>query len=345
MSVASRNPFALLDEESSRPGTPAAAAAKPKEEAPAAAAPAKAQKPKAGPASRGGRYYQRGRGGRTNGARDENQAPEDDAASPAEGGQRRFDGEGRGRGRGRGRGGQRGGRGRAYDRHSGTGKTDSDKKIHQGWGGDEGTTELQAEMQGATDAVVDTNNDWAGTAPSNDWAGGDNSASAWDAPAAEAGEAAPAAAEEKSGDRPPRRDRDREEEEDNTLTLDQYLAKKKEEAAGVVPKLETRKANEGDDSIWKDAVPLKKNEDEEAYFAGKTKSNAPKAKPKKEEKVYLEIDARFERPQRGGRGRGGDRGDRGSRGGRGRGGARGRANGPSAPVVNVDDETAFPALA
>ena len=70
---------------------------------------------------------------------------------------------------------------------------------------------------------------------------------------------------------------------------------------------------------------------------------APKARAKKEEKVYLEIDARFERPSRGGRGRGGDRG--GERGGRGtRGQRRGsRPNGNTSPL-NVDDEAAFPSL-
>ena len=77
--------------------------------------------------------------------------------------------------------------------------------------------------------------------------------------------------------------------------------------------------------------------------------NTPKARAKKEEKVFLEIDARFERPARGGRGgRGGDRGDRPPRGGRGRGAGRGRgSNGPSAtgPALNVDDQSAFPALA
>lgn len=86
----------------------------------------------------------------------------------------------------------------------------------------------------------------------------------------------------------------------------------------------------------------------------KSKS-APKARPKKEDKVYLEIDARFERPERSGRGRGrGDRGDRGGdrdRGDRGRGsrggrgaprGDGGRQNG--AAFVNVDDQAAFPSL-
>lgn len=69
----------------------------------------------------------------------------------------------------------------------------------------------------------------------------------------------------------------------------------------------------------------------------------------KKEKVFIEIDARFEPPSRGGRGRG--RGDRGrgdrSRGGRGR-GSRGRSNGTStansSADVNVDDENAFPSL-
>lgn len=87
--------------------------------------------------------------------------------------------------------------------------------------------------------------------------------------------------------------------------------------------------------------------------------NAPKTRAKKEEKVFLEIDARFERPQRGGRGgrgggdggrgggdggRGGDRGDR-PRGGRGR-GSRGRGfNATGGPALDVADQTAFPSLA
>ena len=76
------------------------------------------------------------------------------------------------------------------------------------------------------------------------------------------------------------------------------------------------------------------------------KSSAPKPKAKKEEKIYIEIDARFERPSRGGRGRGGDRGgERGTRG-RGRGGRGRAANGNnSTPALNVADETAFPSLA
>lgn len=60
----------------------------------------------------------------------------------------------------------------------------------------------------------------------------------------------------------------------------------------------------------------------------------------------MEIDARFERPDRGGRGRGRGRGERGGeRGGRARGRERGgqRFNDNTSPL-NVDDETAFPSL-
>ena len=51
---------------------------------------------------------------------------------------------------------------------------------------------------------------------------------------------------------------------------DQYLKKQTENKLEIVPKLETRKANEGDDTIWKDAVAItKKDEEEDAYFVGK----------------------------------------------------------------------------
>lgn len=148
--------------------------------------------------------------------------------------------------------------------------SDSDKKFHQGWGGDEGGSELKAEAGGATDAAAEATNDdggW-GSAPAaatEGWGSGEAAAPA------EGEAAAPAAPAE--GDKPAegRRGRDREpEEEDNTLTLDQYLKQQKEKDLEIVPKLETRKANEGDDTIWKDAVAIaKKDEDETSYFVGK----------------------------------------------------------------------------
>ncbi|KAF9056209.1 hypothetical protein BJ165DRAFT_1522149 [Panaeolus papilionaceus] len=327
MSVATKNPFALLDDDA-----PAAAPVVEKKEAPAPppSATRGTQKTRGGPASRGGKYY--ARGGKPPASKD-SPVGED----PAPEGQKKFDGNregGRGRGRGgRGRGGDRPSRGRPFDRHSQTGKTDSDKKIHQSWGGDDGNTELKAEEAASTDAAAE----WGAPAATD--------AEAW-------GTAAPAEGEAAEGDAKPegRPRREREpEEEDNTLTLDQYLAQQKEKESAI-PKIDnTRKANEGaEGDIWKGAVALSKNEEEEAYYAGKTK-NAPKGRTtEKKEKVFIEIDARFERPDRGGRGRGrgGDRGagDRARGAGRGR-GRGGRQNGSSAtPAVNVDDQTAFPSL-
>jgi len=89
-----------------------------------------------------------------------------------------------------------------------------------------------------------------------------------------------------------------------------------------------------------------KGVEEDTYFVGKTKAT-PKARTKKEEKVFLEIDARFERPDRGrGRGRGDRGGDRGGeRAGR---GARTQERGPrqnySPPTLRIDDGNAFPSL-
>jgi len=359
MSVATKNPFALLDDD--QPSEPSPV---PQSDPTPPVVPQNRanQKPKGGPAARGGKYYPRGGKPQTRDSADEPPAVADDS-------QRKFDGPRDGRGRGRGtRGGRGGGRGRPFDKHSQTGKTDSDKKLHQGWGGDDGNTEFKTEQAATVDAAVESGaNDWNATDPATDWAGtgADTSAAdpwaatpaapadAWDAPADTA--ATPAAENDKPEGRP-RRDRDVE-EEDNTLTLSQYLAQQKEKESAI-PKLEnTRKANEGaGDDLWKDAVPLSKNEEEDAYFVGKSKS-APKARPKKEEKVYLEIEARFERPDRGGRrDRGGDRGGdrRGDRGGDrggdkfGARGARtgtargGRTNGSAPPVV--DDQAAFPSL-
>lgn len=141
--------------------------------------------------------------------------------------------------------------------------SDTEKRVHQSWGGDDGPTELKDETAAVTDAAADSN-DWgvaATDAPADD---------PWGAPIA-ADAFAPTEPERERGEGRPRREREpREpEEEDNTLTLEQYLAQKQEST--VIPKLEAvRKANEGaDDNIWKDAVPIQKNEEEDAYFVGK----------------------------------------------------------------------------
>lgn len=353
MSVATKNPFAILDaEDASRPSSPAPPPAK-EAAPPAPPAPTRGtQKPRGGPAARGGKYY--ARGGSKSGPRDTGNLNQNGIEEPPADGQRKFDSGSRGRGRG-GRGGAgRGGRGRPFDRHSQTGKTDTDKRIHQSWGGDDGNTELKTAEAVSNDVAVEgaATTDWGpdATPASNDWGAtetpGDDP---WATPAAAEGTAAAAAtaptadAEKPEREGRPRREREPE-EEDNTLTLEQYLAQKKEKEGSLVPKLEgTRKANEGaDGNIWKDVVPLQK-EEENSYFVGKSKST-PKTRTKKEDKIFLEIDAHFDRPARGGRGgRGGDRGGDRARGGRGRGPARGRPNGASNPV-NVDDVNAFPSL-
>ena len=205
-------------------------------------------------------------------------------------------GRGRGRGRGeRGRGG-RGGRGRPFDKHSQTGKTyvpptpsptalppslthspaprsDSGKKVSQGWGADEGEPELKAETAAANDASAEAATEWGAAPAADSW--GEPVPTSTTTDAAPTGDAAGGAEGEK--DDGARRAREAAvEEEDNTLTLDQYLKQKQE--LNIVPKLETRKANEGDDSIWKDAVALsKKDEEAGAYFVGKVSARAVRA--------------------------------------------------------------------
>jgi hypothetical protein len=146
--------------------------------------------------------------------------------------------------------------------------SDSEKKVHQSWGGDDGNAELRTEEAAQKDAGADLNtavvedNTWGGTAPADD---------AWGAPAPAADDAwgAPAPAAEAPAEAEGRRGRDREPEEpDNTLTLDQYLAQQKDKTLAAVPKLEARKIES--DELWKDAIALqKRDEDEDAYFVGK----------------------------------------------------------------------------
>lgn len=356
MSVASKNPFALLNdaepEVTPAPVTPVVEAPKPN------------RKPQS---TRGGRYYQRG-GPKlaVTSPVVEGEAP----ASPAgekkfnrgERGDRPFRGErgergdrGRGRGgRGRGRGGDRDPR---PDRHSTTGVTDSQKKVHQGWGGDRGDTELKDETNGANDASAGDN--W-GAPATEGWdapveKAGDDAADPWADPApAEGaeGETKDDAGKPAGDDEGRRRKRFEDEEDEGKMTLEEWRAKNA--PAETVPKLEPRKIAEGSSEFFKDAKQLLKTEDND-YFAGKPKAtSAPRAR--KESKQFIEIDAHFDPPSRGGRGRGGGRGGRGygdsprgdrpERGGRGgRGGyGGGRNQQQQQRGVDVDDATAFPSL-
>ncbi|KAK9728709.1 hypothetical protein K7432_000855 [Basidiobolus ranarum] len=125
-------------------------------------------------------------------------------------------------------------------------------------------------------------------------------------------------------------------EEDNSKTLEEYYAEKAQKLAAIGVALpEARSANEGvDDSQWKDGVALAKSDEE--YFVALNKSKSKGKKEKKQDKVAVNIQQRFnEAPKRGGfEGRG--RGGRGARGGR---------SAPKTNNVNVNDESAFPSLA
>lgn len=139
--------------------------------------------------------------------------------------------------------------------------SDTEKTVAQGWGADSGPAELSAEVQGAADAAVEASG-WDTPA-----AGAD--ASGWDAPAAAGGEDAPAdGAKEGAEGEARRKRREEEEEEDNTLTLDEYLSKKRADELAALPKLEGQRTV-GEHSEWKDAVQLLREESEEVYFAGK----------------------------------------------------------------------------
>jgi len=150
--------------------------------------------------------------------------------------------------------------------------SDSDKKVHQGWGGDEAGTELKAEEAGKTDAQAEgvATDGWDAVQIDNDpWAAPPvTDTDPWGAPPP-GGDSTPAPEDGKADD--DRKPRERElEEEDNTISYEQYLAQQRETSS--IPKLEgIRGANEGDEEVWGNVVEHKRNEDEEAYFVGKVR--------------------------------------------------------------------------
>lgn len=227
--------------------------------------------------------------------------------------------------RGRGRGGERGGRGRGgkargrqFDRHSGTGREETEKSQRLGQGGLDGASEVKNEEGAKADAKADAKN----------YAKEDQEDAAAAAAAARAAE----------------------EEEAKTLTLDQYLASQKEKREKLAAPAAPRELEADEQSYGQ---KLERNENLE-YFAGQGKKAAAAPKAHKT-KQTIEFEPRYDAPQpsrggrsdrgRGDRGRGGARG----RGDRGRGGARGSGRGrgaarSSGPVVNLKDESAFPSL-
>ncbi|KAE8215677.1 hypothetical protein CF327_g1077 [Tilletia walkeri] len=371
MSVASQNPFALLREDGDdspapttapkpSPNNPSSLPAAPR----AGASVAPPNNRNAAVPGSGGRPSNRGtgtgsypRGGGRGGApRAPAAAGGEEEGAPARNREPRGD-RGGARG-GRGRGGPRG-RGRPFDRHSQTGREDSEKRIAQGWGGDDAKRELDNEDK----AVADANADKNGEGPI---ANGDA------APAADGEAGADAAATKEAASAPvptiP------EEEVDNTKTLDEFLAEQTAKRATLGGSKEARAAQ---DDQWKDfGTPLVKNTEGEAYYVKQAKDEAAasaaaaKTAKARNQKQFLEIDQTYSTPAggadrggRGGRGRGEGRGGyRGGRGGgeggargggarggegsRGRGGAGrgGASRGGANAGVNLSDQSAFPSL-
>jgi len=225
-----------------------------------------------------------------------------------------------------GRGGFRG-RGREFDRHSGTGKYDSEKKETVGWG-EQTTAWEEGEKNVAAEAASDA-----------------------------------IEAEVKAEDETTDHSTYKPEPEEIVKTLDEYFAERAAKSLSVsLP--EARQPNEGsDDSTWKDAVPLEEEEDEDVFIVGKEQAHRLKNKNKKE-KVFLEIEQRFTpRPGGGGgrgrSGRGGpgggpgsgldgetrsERPPRGAYRGTRSGGRVGRHSNGVGAEVDVDDVEAFPSL-
>ncbi|KAI8816581.1 uncharacterized protein EV422DRAFT_279499 [Fimicolochytrium jonesii] len=328
MEVLSRNPYDLLDDEGGDAPVAKASPAKKddKKAAPAAAKKDAAPKKQTERAPRNEYPRRGGAAGAPRGGADVARPPRQnrdggDFETPRE--QRVADGERRERGGFRGgrggRGGSRGGfRGREFDRHSGSGRTDGVKKEVAGagsWG-----NPLTAEEEAKVDVEP--------------------------VEGAEKKEGAETPVEEETPREP--------EPEESYKTLEQFLAERTKPATEA----KVRKANEGaDDAQWKNAVPLKKEEDEE-LFADLLKVKKAKAAAAKEkaQKTFVNIDQRFADEGRNTfsprGGRGGNRGGefRGGRGGSdrnggagGRGGRGGRQSGAGSSV-SIEDQNAFPSL-
>lgn len=119
--------------------------------------------------------------------------------------------------------------------------------------------------------------------------------------------------------------------------MDEYLAEKANKSLKVALP-EARKANDNDESVFKGTVPLVKGEFENFYAGKETKSAKKTAEKTRKEKVFVEIEQRFqEKPRtefktdRRGRNTGRNTGRRSTKN-------------AAAPAVNLQDSAAFPSL-
>ncbi|KAI8989399.1 hypothetical protein BDB01DRAFT_904116 [Pilobolus umbonatus] len=184
-------------------------------------------------------------------------------------------------------------RGRQFDRHSGTGIVDTEKKINKGWGKAE-----TAEAEASKDTL-----------------------SPRDPDAPEAEVAAPV------------------EPEEVVKTLDEYLAEKANKSLKVALP-EARKANDNDDAAFKGTVPLVKSEQEDFYVSKETKSAKKPTDKARKEKVFVEIEQRFQEKSRNEFAKN----DRRGRNNNGRNTGRRSTKNAAAPAVNLQDSSAFPSL-
>jgi len=131
------------------------------------------------------------------------------------------------------------------------------------------------------------------------------------------------------------------EEEEQVKTLDEYLAEKANKSLKVsLP--EARKANDADDSAFKGTVAFAKEDFEEFYVSKETKTKKTTEKVRKE-KVFVEIEQRFQEKARPEFRKNNDR--RGGRGGNNNNKNNRRSTkNAAAPAVNLQDASAFPTL-
>lgn len=205
-------------------------------------------------------------------------------------------------------------------------RSDSDKNIHQGWGGDDGKRELKNEEDAAADASAEAK-------PAN----GDST------PATVEGEEAAALAAEAAPV----------EEVDNTKTLDEYLADLAAKKTVIGGKTVAPRAVESGSWEGFGNKVVKSQSGGDEFYAATKQASAGKQRERKE-KQLLEIEQTFNQPAVASRGgRGGARGGRGDFGGRGRGegrgrggrgGARGARGGNAGANVSLNDTRAFPSL-
>ena len=134
------------------------------------------------------------------------------------------------------------------------------------------------------------------------------------------------------------------EEEEQVKTLDEYLAEKANKALKVsLP--EARKANDSDDSAFKGTVAFAKEDFEEFYVSKDTKNAKKTSEKVRKEKVFVEIEQRFQEKARPEFRKNNNNDRRGGRGGNNNNKNNRRSTkNAAAPAVNLQDASAFPTL-